>query len=73
MESILVHLQEYEIKKLTSAIYESKEERKIRNGYNQVPHLTQDTTLESDKKYKKTPDTREPRGSPLPADDQRLI
>ena len=28
MVSILVHLQDYEIKTLTSAIYESKEERK---------------------------------------------
>ena len=26
-----------------------KEEGKIRNRYNQVPHLTQDTTWESDK------------------------
>ena len=53
-----------------------KEECKIRNRYNQVPHLTQDTTLKSDKKYKKTPDTpdtREPRGSPFPADDKKLI
>ena len=39
---------------------------KIRNRYNQVPHLTQDTTRESDKhtiKHHK----REPRGQPFPS------
>ena len=38
---------------------------KIRNGYNQVPHLTQDTTGESDKntiRHQK----QEPRGQPFP-------
>ena len=34
---------------------------KIRNRYNQVPHLTQDTTWESDKNTTK----REPRGQPF--------
>ena len=29
--------------------YVSKQEAKIRNRYNQVPHLTQNTTWESDK------------------------
>ena len=39
---------------------------KIRNQYNQVPHLTQDTTWESDKntiKHQK----QEPRGQPFPS------
>ena len=44
----------------------SKKGGKIRNRYNQVPHLTQDTTWESDKNtikhYK-----REPRGQPSPS------
>ena len=35
---------------------------KIRNQYNQVPHLTKDTTWESDKKHKKTFHTSEPSG-----------
>ena len=34
----------------------------IRNRYNQLPHLTQDTKWESDKK---TPHTRKPRGKPF--------
>ena len=43
---------------------------KVRNRYNQVPHLTQDTTWESDKntiKYHK----QEPRGQPFPAGDHK--
>ena len=42
----------------------------IRNRYNQVPHLTQDTTSESVKitiKHHK----REPRGHPFPAGDHK--
>ena len=38
-----------------------KSKANIRNRYNQVPHLTRDTILESDKK---TSQTREPRGQP---------
>ena len=37
---------------------------KIRNRYNQVPHLIKDTLWESDKK--KTSDTKESRGQPFP-------
>ena len=39
---------------------------KIRNRYNQVPHLTQDTTLESDENTIKQP-KQEPRGQPFPS------
>ena len=39
---------------------------KIRNQYNQVPHLTQDTTWESEKNTIKH-HKREPRGHPLPS------
>ena len=38
---------------------------KIRNRYNQVPHLTQDTTWESDKNTIKH-HKQEPRGQPFP-------
>ena len=37
----------------------------LRNRYNQVPHLTQDTIWESDK-TQKTQHTREQRGQPFP-------
>ena len=39
---------------------------KIRKRYNQVPHLTQDTTLESDKNTIKH-HKQEPRGQPFPS------
>ena len=40
---------------------------KIRNQYNQVPHLTQDTTWETDKNTKVTKrHKQEPRGQPFP-------
>ena len=38
-------------------------EAKIRNRFNQVSHLTQDTSRESDK-HNKASHTREPRGEP---------
>ena len=40
----------------------------IRNRYNQVPHLTQDTNWESDKNTIKH-HKQEPRGQPFPAGD----
>ena len=43
-----------------------RKKTKIRNRYNQVPHLTQDTTWESDKitiRHHK----QEPRGQPFPS------
>ena len=43
---------------------------KIRNRYNQVPHLTQDTTWESDKNTIKH-HKREPIGQPFPAGDHK--
>ena len=42
---------------------------KIRNRYNQVPHLTQDTTWESDKYTIKHQERQEV--SPFPAGDQK--
>ena len=39
-----------------------KKNAKIRNQYNQVPHIARDTIWESDKKYKETSHTRVPRG-----------
>ena len=39
---------------------------KIRNRYNQVPHLTQDTTWESDK-HTIRHHKQEPRGQPFPS------
>ena len=35
---------------LTSANYKARKKAKIKNRHNQVPHLTQDMALESDKK-----------------------
>ena len=46
----------YEIKVLgilKSILYQVSKKAKIRNRYNQVPHLTQDTTWESDKNTRK--------------------
>ena len=40
-----------------------RKKAKIRNGYNQVTHLTSDTKVT---KHKKTSHTREPRGQPFP-------
>ena len=44
---------------------------KIRNGYNQVPHLTQDTTWESDKTMRKHQIQESQEVSPFPADDHK--
>ena len=49
---------------LTSCI--NKKMAKIRKLYNQVPHLTNDTTCESNKIYNKHPQ-QEPRGQPFPS------
>ena len=43
------------------ALYRSKKAAKIGNWYNQVPHLTQDTTRESDENTIKH-HKQEPRG-----------
>ena len=49
---------------------EVSKEAKIRNRYNQVPHLTQDTTRESDKTIKQhTQESQEV--SPFPAGDHK--
>ena len=44
--------------------YESKKGAKIRNRYNQVPHLTQDTKWESNNHILKH-HKREPKGQPF--------
>ena len=43
-----------------------RKKAKIWNQYNQVPHLTQDTVWKSDKKHKKTSQTRGPWGQAFP-------
>ena len=44
---------------------------KIRNRYNQVPHLTQDTTWESDKNTRKHHIQESQEVSPFPAGDHK--
>ena len=39
-----------------------RKEEQIRNRYNQVPNMTQDTIWESDKNTRKKMHSREPRG-----------
>ena len=46
-------------------------ETKIRNQYNQVPHLTQDTTWESDKNKIKHHTQESQAVSPIPAGDHK--
>ena len=63
------------LKEKKSEIYKknsnkAKNVAKIMNRYNQVPHLTQDTTWESDKNTIKNR-KREPLVSPLTADDKK--
>ena len=43
----------------------------IRNRYNQVPHLAQDTLLESDKIKRQNHTLKKPGVSPLPAGDPK--
>ena len=52
-------------------IYKVKKKAKIRNRFNQTPHLTQDTVLESDKNTRKKSHTREPRGQPFQTGDRK--
>ena len=47
-------------------IFQSKKEGKIRNQYNQVPHLSRDTTWKSDK-HTIRHHKQEPIGQPLPS------
>ena len=48
------------------AIHKVRKVAKVRNRYNRVPHLTQDTTWESDKSTNKH-HKRKPRGQPFPS------
>ena len=52
--------------------FESKEEEKIKNWYNQVPHLTRDTAwLESDKNTRKHHTQESQEVSPFQASDHK--
>ena len=51
---------------LRNIIVKVRENAKMRNRYNEVPHTTQDTIWESDKKLEKLSHTRKPRGQPFP-------
>ena len=53
-----------------SIAYKVRKAAKIRNRYIQVPHLTQDTTWESDKSIIKH-HKQEPRVSPFPVCDHK--
>ena len=58
------------MERITQSVCKVRKAAKIRNRYNQVPHLTQDTTWESDRniiKYHK----QEPRVSPFQAGDHK--
>ena len=48
-----------------------RKKAKIRNEYNQVPHLTQDTTWESDKNTRKHLIQESQEVSPFPAGDHK--
>ena len=52
-------------------LLEARKKTKIRNRYNQVPHLTQDTTWESDKNTRKHHTQESQEASPFPAGDHK--
>ena len=56
---------------IATAIKERKR-AKIRNRYNQVPHLTQDTVWESDKNTRKHHIQDSQEVSPFPAGDHKI-
>ena len=55
---------------LFQMVLKEREVARIRNQYNQVPHLNQDTIWDSDKNTIKH-HKQEPRGSPFPAGDHK--
>ena len=65
MQTMGQDFAKYTLLKAVKDNYKVRKGAKIRNRYNQVPHLTQDTTWESDintiKQHK-----QEPRGQPFP-------
>ena len=61
-----IYPSELQLNKANTFDTEVKKVAKIRNRYNQVPHLTQDTTRESEKNTIKH-HKREPRGQPFPS------
>ena len=56
---------------LTELQLNKSKEAKIRNRYNQVPHLTQETTWQSDKNTIKHNKQESQEASPFPAGDQK--
>ena len=58
-------------KKTLSHIFKVRKEGKIRNRYNQAPHLTQDPTWESDKNTIKHHMQESQDVSPFPAGDHK--
>ena len=56
---------------LVICLFHVSKEAKIRNQYNQVPHLTQDTTGESDKNTIKQHTQESQEVSPFPAGDHK--
>ena len=60
-----------QLESLCCVLQQSKE-AKIRNRYNQVPHLTQDTTQESDKNTIKHYTQESQVVSPFPAGDHKV-
>ena len=53
--------------------FKVRKKAKIRNCYNQVPHLAQDTIWESDKNTRKYHIQESQEVSPLPADDHKAV
>ena len=49
-----------------------RKKAKIRNRYNQVPHLTQDTILESDKNTRKHHTQESQEFNPFPTGDHKV-
>ena len=49
----------------------SKEKAKIKNPYNQIPHLDTGHHMAKWRKHKKTSHTRDQRGQPFPAGDHK--
>ena len=57
--------------KKTVKLCNVREQSKIRKGYNQVSHLTQDTTWERDKNTRKRQTQESQEVSPFPAGDKK--
>ena len=60
-----------DVKSLTHYLIKVRKKAKIRNLYNQVPHLTQDTIWESDKSIRKHYKQKSQAFSPFQAGDHK--